>query len=104
MKSRRVLILLVGVGALVVITILAVLPGKDDEEPIYEGKRLGTWMDVCTPGPSDAEYKAALITLTNVVQSVGTNALSYLVKWIQYKPLPSWYEKFQDWVEELSQG
>jgi len=74
--------LLVGIGA------IAFWPGP--KEPVYDGKMLSEWLDICRnyrrsgylPSPS-AEYAQ------HAVRKIGTNGLPLLVKWTDYD-MPKW--------------
>jgi len=77
-KKRTLLI----VTAFVVLAItLAVLLAHDDE-PRYKGKSLSKWLQVSSEEP----YVVG--EAQQAVRSIGTNALPYLLKWIQDQPAP----------------
>lgn len=66
----------------VILAVWLLLP----REPIYQGKRLTAWMDELNKEWNEneplARVTARQATWTNVVQSVGANALPYFLKWI----------------------
>jgi len=81
MRTRRFYLLLVGVlvtaGVLV-----AVLSGP--REPEYGGRKLSEWVDTWA-------YSTNRDKCDDAIRHIGTNALPYLLKWIQDKP--AWKSK-----------
>lgn len=86
MKRRRG-ILLIALGAIIVAMLLTAL--WPSEEPEYQGKRLSAWLGVYMNAPNNAtaEEQAA-----DAVRHIGTNALPFLVKWMDYEQ-PKWRDK-----------
>src|SRR2546425_9708416 len=73
---------LLGVGMVAVGVAVVFIPSRE-REPEYEGKRLSEWVDryatgSFNPGESDG-----------AVRHIGTNAVPFLLKWIQYET-PGW--------------
>jgi hypothetical protein len=66
-------------GVLVLAGVLVAL-SKREREPEYGGKRLSEWVLALPPSPTggtDAEL---------ALRSIGTNAVPFLLKWIDYEP------------------
>jgi len=60
--------------------ILAAMLWPGEREPEYNGVPLSKWLE---------RYDGVNIQATEAIQHIGTNALPYLVRWIQYKA-PGW--------------
>ena len=75
--KRKRLILGIGICFLVLVAAGFVLWPRETE-PMYQGKSLSEWANAYQ-GYSDPSAPEAL-------QSIGTNALPYLLRWIQYEP------------------
>ena len=89
MTKRKLLLLLVAciaIGALVV-------TATKNREPTYNGRTLSEWLDL---GRSDINPAQR----THAVQQIGTNALPFLLAWIQDQPSP--FElTLSDWLWRL---
>ena len=79
MKRPRIFLLMLGCVAAVT---LAIFIGPREHEPEYNGIPLSEWI---THYYTDAYDSQA----TEAIQHIGTNALPYLVRWIQYEK-PRW--------------
>jgi hypothetical protein len=109
MKPRKSLVVLAVLLTVVATVVWELRPS----EPVYQGKRLSTWVRELTPEPSPTSFlvpkdwdraQAQLATFTNVVRAIGTNALPTYVKWLQDVPRRSMYDKFDDWLWGVSHG
>jgi hypothetical protein len=81
MRHRKVIIAIL---PLVACGILAAIFWPEKPEPVYKGKKLSEWVvEVATKGSSKEANDA--------VQSIGTNGISFYLKWIGYRP--SWLER-----------
>lgn len=73
---------------LVAIGVVAFWPGE--REPEYNGKKLSEWLEVCRqypmPGPERVPAEEA-------VRNIGTNALPWLIRWMNYD-MPGWKQTF----------
>jgi hypothetical protein len=84
-KHRALLIATAFVGLALTLALLL----RHDDEPRYNGRPLSKWLQVYsenvmsqnTPEFSEAEQ---------AIRTIGTNALPYLLKWIQQQP-PPWH-------------
>ena len=70
-------------------------------EPKYQGRALSYWTEHLAltekaDGPPQADCSIA-------VQHIGTNAVPFLLRWIQYTPGTTWMSRFQDRIH-LSVG
>lgn len=61
--------------------VVAVWPGE--REPEFQGKKLSWWLARRNRESEDA---------TNAIVAIGTNALPFLLKWVEYE-IPEWREK-----------
>jgi hypothetical protein len=81
-RGRRILLV---TAVVVAVTLAALLLWPGDREPVYRGKKLSEWLLLPRqrgiPGPSPES--------TEAIQHIGTNALPFLVEWIQYRT-PRW--------------
>jgi len=78
MKGRRLLLILLGCVASIT---LAMLLWPTEREPEYNGVPLTKWLERYNDG-NNAEATAA-------IRRIGTNALPFLLRWIQYES-PGW--------------
>lgn len=62
---------------------------QGEREPEYNGKKLSEWLEICRQHP--ALYVERL-SAERAVQSIGINALPWLVKWMNYDE-PAWQVK-----------
>jgi hypothetical protein len=77
-NKRRVILLLALVGVFVTLFIIA-WP-TDFNEPRYKGRSLSDW--VLSYPDSSGEAEPA-------IQAIGTNAIPWLLRWMQYEPSPA---------------
>ena len=78
MRRRRVIVL---VAALIAFAILTLLLWPDTSgEPRYKGRKLSDWV---------VSYPEAAREADPAVQAIGTNAIPWLLRWIQYEPSPA---------------
>jgi hypothetical protein len=88
-RGLRILLITAGVVAVAVAALL-LWPGE--REPVYQGKKLSEWLLLGRrpgiPNPSPESIEA--------IQHIGTNALPFLVQWLQYRP--AWRDQI---AEEL---
>jgi hypothetical protein len=78
MKRRRLLrILLASVASIM----LAYLVWPREREPEYNGAALSTWLARC--GSTNQSESLAAVA---AIRHIGTNALPFLIRWIQYEP------------------
>src|SRR5438067_1105808 len=85
-RRRRVIIILAAC-VLMGIGVVAFWPGE--REPVYNGKKLSEWLQLYgSTGISVEQREQAKVA----VRQIGTNALPWLVKWIQCdrRDLPQW--------------
>src|SRR5438552_7930497 len=90
MGTRRLFLGLVGVGVLVVIGLL--VSGVFRERELeYGGKRLSEWVwKLGEPTAGGMLRRAGRDgPAWNALLQIGSNAIPYLVRWIQYEP-PTW--------------
>src|SRR4051812_25450889 len=79
MPKQRVFLILLGIVIAGVIVVLA----RRDREPEYGGKRLSEYLSGLSGNA--AEKKRA----DEAIGQIGTNAIPYLLKWMQYET-PAW--------------
>ncbi len=84
MRMRYILLVALATAAIVALTARLTRP----TEPAYEGKRLSAWvLDYQHVSPTgDAQ------PTDRAVRQIGTNAIPFLLRWLQYEP-PLWREK-----------
>lgn len=77
-------------------------------EPSYKGKPLSYWWNALSQSASDdappGQWEARSIAFTNVIRSIGTNALPFYVSCLSYKQQTSWRNKLDDWLRSKSSG
>jgi len=81
MRKRRLWLMLIGVLVLVGVSVALL---NSSREPEYEGRTLSEWVrryDIPEPPYADAQRHQA-------IREMGTKALPYLLKWIQYEASP----------------
>ena len=85
MTSRRAA---AGLGCALLVVLLALLFRGTEREPRYQGKTLSGWLQ-------EGAWTSLRLTSTQeeAVRSMGTNALPFLVKWVQYVT-PPWRVRF----------
>src|SRR5436305_767360 len=74
--------------AVCVVALAAVLLWPRASEPVYQGRTLSEWGDAKIFGSIGEGIVA------NAISQMGTNALPFLLRWIEYEP-PRWRERFQ---------
>jgi len=80
-RKRRFYLLLIGVAVPVGVLVAVLRPPR---EPEYNGVKLSEWVDGLGAADSVRPRVAE-----EAISHIGTDALPYLVKWIQYEPPPS---------------
>lgn len=104
-KKRR---LIIAFGISTAVLVIAVWWLSYPLEPSYRGRRLSAWWDELNRSPSDDEspagWQARWVMLTNVVHSIGTNALPFYVTCLNHKPPPKWADKVDDWIRDKTSG
>ena len=81
MRRRRILLLLAGC-ALVAFVLILLWPCE--REPSYQGKSLSEWLFLYVAQNGQDTPQAASATVA--VQGIGTNALPFLLEWLEYEP------------------
>jgi hypothetical protein len=78
MRRRKTIL---GILALVVCGVLAVVFWPEKPEPVYKGKRLSEWVvDFGSNQPN------ALAEAVEAIETLGTNGIPYYLKWIRCQP------------------
>lgn len=96
--------------AVLLVAVLAVViwEGLREREPVYQGKPLSTWVQQGTEPQREDESLEQVsqrwAALTNVVRSLGPNALPCAVRWLKENSHASLYDRIQSWVEETTRG
>lgn len=80
MTKCRLILILLACGLLAAV-LYAVLSGP--REPAYKGRNLSKWIASLGEAPPEGERAS------NAVYQIGTNAVPYLLQWIQYDPSPT---------------
>jgi hypothetical protein len=95
-RRKRIFIVLV-VCVLVGIGVVAFWPGE--REPEYNGKKLSEWLNLYEEArfKEDPQKQRAG---AEAVQHIGTNALPWLVKWIEYGR-PAWKDRLVRFVVKI---
>lgn len=91
-KCRKILLLIAGllVATAVVWTVIP------SDEPTYHGRKLSYW--VTSFGPFSVKVSAKLKDdAREAIQAMGTNAVPYLLRWVQYEPTDK-VRKLRDWI------
>jgi hypothetical protein len=78
MKRRRLFII---ISASIAAVILGFLLWPDEREPVYNGVPLSKWLERYKDGNN--------VEATQALRHIGTNALPFLLRWIQYET-PGW--------------
>src|SRR2546425_11158597 len=81
MRRRRNYVLIFALGIVVAGLVVAFIPSR---EPSYAGKRLSEWVDGYAAAWPNAQSES-----DEAIRHIGTNAVPYLLKWIQYET-PAW--------------
>src|SRR5436190_11030189 len=84
MRKRRVYVVLLAAGVLVVVGLL-VCGVFREREPEYGGKRLSEWVEVYVI-PERSVPPVRVEEIDDAIRHVGTNALPYLLRWMRYEP------------------
>ena len=90
MLTRRKVLLLLPAGIAIVAILFAAL--RPNDEPKYQGRSLSEWLEFRN---MDGIYGDEVKLAESAVQSISTNAVPYLVKWIRYE-WPGWRGSLQD--------
>jgi len=96
MGKRRVFLILIGLVIAGAVVVLA----TREREPEYQGKKLSEWVVELTAYTSDAEIPQR--ATDDAVRHIGTNAIPYLLIWLQYEP-PAWKVRVHDMVDPVLQ-
>jgi hypothetical protein len=88
MKKRRLLLILLGFVASITLTYIL---WPCEREPQCDGVSLSKWLE---------RYNRHDPQPTEAIHNIGTNALPYLIKWIQYEP-PIWRTALNHLREKL---
>src|SRR4051812_14802182 len=75
MRRRKIII---GILALVVVEVLAVVFWPEESEPVYKGKKLSEWVIRTGTSPELFFNREAL-------REIGTNGIPFHLKWIRYE-------------------
>jgi hypothetical protein len=87
-KTKSLLVLL-GIGGALAAAFYLVKPSQ----PEYKGVTLHTWVErYAAPNPNPQKQEAK-----HAIQTIGTNAIPYLLKWIDYEE-PTWPKKASRWI------
>jgi len=84
LKRRKVISTVVTL-VLVAIALLVVL--RHGNEPRYDGERLSYWLALLAKHATTQD-SPDFDKARNAISAIGTNALPFLMKWIQYEPPP----------------
>src|SRR4051812_49230024 len=78
MRSRKGII---GIFALVLCGVVAVVFWPEKPEPVYKGRKLSEWVQAISNGGigSSDEYPRA-------IEAIGTNGIPFYLEWYLYKP------------------
>ena len=106
-KKRRYL----AASAVVLLGALVTAVLMPSREPAYDGRRLSDWVErSAAPSAAYAKRRDRVILDTSqagfacaAIQSIGTNGLPYLLKWIRYEP-PCWKRKLYGVVNRVLRG
>jgi hypothetical protein len=93
-RWRKKLWILLGcaIAAILILTLLR------EREPQYQGRSLGTW--VLQLELRDPRYLDGSSLAQEAIQHIGTNALPFLLKWIQYQE-PPWRRRLATFCARL---
>lgn len=88
MRGRWIIGSLIGLGVAALVTALIF---RDPPEPRYQGKPLSYWVDSFNgnlPGLSgpNSRYQSQVPRISEAVRAMDTNAIPFLIKWMQYRP------------------
>src|SRR6185436_9207850 len=81
----------IGLVAVIVVAIGAVVFWPRPKEPEYQGKKLSEWLEICrydrlpkygNPAVPEEQLRVAV----KAIRQIGTNALPWLMRWAFYKP------------------
>jgi hypothetical protein len=111
-KRRRLLLILAGIFAVAVVTVMVWPREKEPEGPIYRGRSLQAWLEryresskvteYCAPGSqtsvlqqkyelgrplwvSAEQNNPEAMEAATAIRKIGTNGVPFLIKWIQYR-------------------
>ncbi len=91
MRTRRKVVLLALCLAALALAVVLIIPSRG---PRYEGRSLSHWVVVLTGEDGEKEADKG----TAAVIQAGTNAVPYLLKWIQFEHKP-WRDKVADQLQ-----
>jgi hypothetical protein len=89
-KYSKKILIAVGCAAIAV-TVLILFPSSNTE-PTYDGHSPSYWVENCR-GIGKPQEKAS-----EANSHIGTNAIPYLIKWIQYEE-PTWKRRWHEFAE-----
>lgn len=95
MRRRWKLLALLAAGAL----LTAVLTHHGAHQPTYNGRTLSSWVNAYGNYPA-MKAPPAKDAAADAIRQIGTNALPYLLAWINYEPSP-WRRKLQAFSRRL---
>jgi hypothetical protein len=83
-KRRKILLLLAGLVLAFGVYMLFIR----ESEPSYKGKPLSFWVEGLNPSPARtnrADRSPGVPEAPEAIRQIGSNAIPYLLKWIQYE-------------------
>ena len=86
--------MVIAASALVAVGLAMLLPWE--REPEYKGRKLSEWIEV-----QSRRYPRDLPERIEAVRHIGTNALPYLLKWIEGAELPKTYTRLDSAAMKL---
>lgn len=94
MKRKRLVIIIFSFLAAV---ILGALLWPHEREPEYNGVLLSEWLERFNAGRTSVDTNGvwSASAAYHAIDQIGTNALPFLVRWIQYER-PTWRQRFYD--------
>jgi len=95
MRTRRTILLLIGIVVVALIGLL-VRGAFRSGEPEYAGKTLSQWLPMLRPDTGFADPTPAV----EAIRQMGSDAVPYLLKWSRYEPAP-WKQKLIGLVDSV---
>lgn len=87
-------------GVVVLFAIVFAVSHDWNGEPVYQGKKLGAWVDELVSPKAEEQDAAA-----DAIRQIGPKALPYLVEWIKPLPKPSKLQRrINGWLAEVPIG
>jgi hypothetical protein len=74
--------------------------GRSQREPEYNGKKLSEWAEMRAI-PAVTAFPLSQGDIERVVRGMGTNALPWLVEWLDDEPLPRWQTKVLKFIQKF---